>query len=570
MRNKQPRPPLPPQERAPQTPNRALVNRQALPTPSSTAPESSDGISPWLPAFACDPRWHRATLLFLAVTTLLRLLQLPTLELAPDEAYYWDWSRHLSLGYYDQGPMIAYLIRATTALFGTNTLGVRFGVLLASLGTLLCCYALARRIASPLAGFLTVVLLGLTPMLTIGSVIATYDPPMVFFWALTLVALERALFAASERTQRSAWLGAGLASGLGLLSKHTMLLIVPCLLLFLLLSPPHRRWLLRPEPYLAFVLTLLLYSGVFWWNARHHWWTFGHLLILVGKTPGTPLSRLGEFLGSQALLFGPVLFLGALWAGVGALSGKRAAPPHSPVPTSPLLFLACMGLPVLGFFCLMSFKSKVQANWAPNAWLTPTILWAIWLTLLAGRGRQARQKAARLFALTAATSGLLTAVILFPHLRLWLGLRLPPGADLSNTTYGWRQLAARVQQLRQEMERGGRRKVFIAGNGYQYPALMAFYLPDHPETYDMFLHFRLTMYAAYVDRLKQRLGQDAIFINDGEVDDRDLREVFERVEWELPLPIWRRPLYNEPIRFLHIARCYNYRRYVGLDWAQGG
>ncbi len=86
----------------------------------------------------------------------------------------------------------------------------------------------------------------------------------------------------------------------------------------------------------------------------------------------------------------------------------------------------------------------------------------------------------------------------------------------------------------------------------------------------MFLHFRLTMYAAYVDRLKQRLGQDAIFINDGEVDDRDLREVFERVEWELPLPIWRRPLYNEPIRFLHIARCYNYRRYVGLDWAQGG
>ncbi|MCS6777359.1 MAG: hypothetical protein RMJ43_11820, partial [Chloroherpetonaceae bacterium] len=42
--------------------------------------------------------WHRATFLFLSITTFLRLLQLPALELAPDEAYYWDWSRRLALG----------------------------------------------------------------------------------------------------------------------------------------------------------------------------------------------------------------------------------------------------------------------------------------------------------------------------------------------------------------------------------------------------------------------------------------------------------------------------------------
>ena len=34
------------------------------------------------------------------------------LDLSPDEAHYWDWSRHLDLSYYSKGPLVAYLIRA--------------------------------------------------------------------------------------------------------------------------------------------------------------------------------------------------------------------------------------------------------------------------------------------------------------------------------------------------------------------------------------------------------------------------------------------------------------------------
>jgi hypothetical protein len=112
--------------------------------------------------------------------------------------------------------------------------------------------------------------------------------------------------------------------------------------------------------------------------------------------------------------------------------------------------------------------------------------------------------------------------------------------------------------------------VFLFGSGYQYAAEMAFYLPDHPETFDMFLHYRLTMYAAHAARLKSHLGQNAIFVNDGEAEDRDLRQVFARVAWDRPYPIWRQPLYSQPIRHVHIARCYHFRRYVGLEWAEGG
>src|SRR5207244_1503678 len=40
------------------------------------------------------------------------------LDLAPDEAHYWDWSRHLDWSYYSKGPLVAYLIRAATLLAG--------------------------------------------------------------------------------------------------------------------------------------------------------------------------------------------------------------------------------------------------------------------------------------------------------------------------------------------------------------------------------------------------------------------------------------------------------------------
>src|SRR5438445_728935 len=40
------------------------------------------------------------------------------LDLAPDEAHYWDWSRHLDWSYYSKGPLVAFLIRGGCELVG--------------------------------------------------------------------------------------------------------------------------------------------------------------------------------------------------------------------------------------------------------------------------------------------------------------------------------------------------------------------------------------------------------------------------------------------------------------------
>src|SRR6202162_5112655 len=69
-----------------------------------------------------SPPRCRALAAFLIVgAAAFRLLFLAyhcSLDLAPDEAHYWDWSRHLDWSYYSKGPLVAYLIRAGTALAG--------------------------------------------------------------------------------------------------------------------------------------------------------------------------------------------------------------------------------------------------------------------------------------------------------------------------------------------------------------------------------------------------------------------------------------------------------------------
>src|SRR5436305_10669137 len=80
----------------------------------------------------------------LGLLLLLRLLLAARLELAPDEAFYWVLTRHLSSGYLDHPPMIAYLMWLSTRLFGNTELAVRFPATLLSLASVAVLTGLAR------------------------------------------------------------------------------------------------------------------------------------------------------------------------------------------------------------------------------------------------------------------------------------------------------------------------------------------------------------------------------------------------------------------------------------------
>ena len=193
---------------------------------------------------------------------MFRLWYGSTVGMANDETYYWQWGRHLQWGYYDQGPGIAVCIRLGTGLFGDTPLGVRFVPMMLGCVTGWLVYLTAKRWAGERVALWSLGLLSVAPLLSVGGILATYDNPQVFCWVAALYALTRTV----QDNRPFLWAVVGLFVGLGALCKLTGWLFAPCVLLFLLLSPIHRRWLLTPYPYLAFALALLLYAPCLQWK----------------------------------------------------------------------------------------------------------------------------------------------------------------------------------------------------------------------------------------------------------------------------------------------------------------
>src|SRR5437868_8331305 len=101
----------------------------------------------------------RTAWLFIVALTAIRLSMLATTDLEFDEAHYWLWSQHLAPAYFSKGPGIAFVIRASTAVFGANEFGVRFFSPILAGGTSLLLFYFARRLFSATAALWSVVAL---------------------------------------------------------------------------------------------------------------------------------------------------------------------------------------------------------------------------------------------------------------------------------------------------------------------------------------------------------------------------------------------------------------------------
>src|SRR5208337_4568708 len=113
------------------------------------------------------------------------------------------------------------------------------------------------------------------------------DGPLLFSSAAAALCLAHATLGPSEEKPPSAvpfpevrapgrrgwWVGFGLCCGLALLSKYHGVFVLAGSALFLLTSR-QRAWLKRPEPYLALLVTAIVFAPVLIWNVSHHWASF--------------------------------------------------------------------------------------------------------------------------------------------------------------------------------------------------------------------------------------------------------------------------------------------------------
>src|SRR5277367_3305786 len=123
-----------------------------------------------------------AAILVIALTTTVRFFYCAWLPILPDEAYYFQWSRHLDASYFSKGPAVAYTIAAGTTLFGGNNLGVRFFAVMLSAGTAWQVFLLARRWYDEATALIAVLIINVIPIYALGAVVMTIDPLSAFFW----------------------------------------------------------------------------------------------------------------------------------------------------------------------------------------------------------------------------------------------------------------------------------------------------------------------------------------------------------------------------------------------------
>ena len=322
----------------------------------------------------------RVALLVLLALTVLRLVLAAYLPLAPDEDYYFLWSRHLQFGYFDHPPMVALWIKAGTAICGNTALGIRLlGPVSAALGSVLLWDA-AEQLA-PGRGVIAAALLNATLLVGAGSIIITPDTPLLFFWTAGLAACARLIRSGNPRW----WLAVGLAAGCMLLSKYTAPLFIAAVFLWLVTRAEGRRQLAAPWPWAAMVLALLIFAPNIAWNAGNHWASF---LKQGGReasfNPGRAAEFFAELVVAQTGLCTPLIL--AL-AATGLWRLRRDAAPGARL----VLWLAVVPGAVLLEHVL---SDRVQSNWVailyPSACLgaamLPSGLLARWLRPALGVG----------------------------------------------------------------------------------------------------------------------------------------------------------------------------------------
>ena len=273
-----------------------------------------------------------------------------------DEYYYLMCADHPAWGYVDHPPLAMVFLSLWKAICGQSALALRVPpALLAGLSTLGAA-ALAREMRGGVAAqCLAAVTVGLMPgLLALGGFYSmnTFD---IAFWVLTAWIICRLLDPAASRRW---WWVLGLALGLGLLNKYSMVFLAVGLGVGVLLSPL-RRELLTVRRLTGSLIVVLIVAPHLLWQVHNGWPTLEFIrnaydLKNVAMSPGgfwseqllmahpgfTPIGLVGLAALLISTRLRPWRPLGVAFVVVGGWLTVQNAKPYYLVPAYPMLMAA--------------------------------------------------------------------------------------------------------------------------------------------------------------------------------------------------------------------------------------
>jgi dolichol-phosphate mannosyltransferase len=486
----------------------------------------------------------------IALLLLERFISAATINLSPQEAYYWNYAMHPALSYLDHPPMVAWVIRAGTLLLGKSEIGVRIGGLCLVVVSIWLLNALGRLWFSRRAGLWAALLFAVIPVFCAYGPVITPDVPLVCFWLLTIYLVSIAVL----KDRPSAWYWAGVALGFAMLSKYTSLFLVPSALLFLIADRAHRKWLLRKEPYLAFFISLVIFSPVILWNYQHQWasfvFQFGRRVLgeaMVKPVRSAPHSFL-EFLGIQAAsIFPPFLAVLVLSFAVALYFTIKDQ-------GSRWKFCLFFSFPILTFFAVYSIGSVVNVSWPLPGYLTLLIAAHTCYRYLRFKSGQRFKLAQRKMLLFSLYSLPVLYVLIPLHMTLVL-----PFVPVVKSVTGWPELVKTVEREKATIETGKDRTTFVFGiDRKDITSELAFYMKDFETVFSRKVVGENALGFEFWDTRVPPRGSNAVAVGADEFfpNVAQLQKHFMRVDEQVTvLPIVRR---GKIVRRFYVVRCYDY------------
>lgn len=434
---------------------------------------------------------------------LFRLILLPFMGLMPQDAYYYFYGQHLDWSYLDHPPMIGYMLRFFTEVFGKSVFAIKLGDFIITSLTLWSFYILSQKLLSTSRAQRSLLLMGSTIFISILSFNSTPDVPLLLFWTLSLNFLYNAIFL----NKKLHWIFAAITMGFAFNSKYTALLLPIGLFLFLLFSKQYRKKLVSIWPWITFICAALVTFPVWYWNYQHEFVSF--LFQSSERTSSMGFMIKPQlFLGviaHQSLLLVPVLFSIFL---IFTFKHIKKFTKTWKLPNSENLFLLAFFIPTfLGFLILSPFY------WVKMNWLMPSYVTGV---ILASKYINIKWLKIQVYA----SIGLHVLVSL--QLIFFL---VPIKSD--DTWVGWKELSEQVRELKKQDK-----KAFVFSvDGYKTSAELRFFLNENVYAQNI-IEERALQFDYVGDDINTLIGQNAFYIDSDKrlKNDEKLGEIPENIK----------------------------------------
>lgn len=490
------------------------------------------------------------------ITTFLRLSIIGKLGLTVDEAHYWVYSKFLDLSYYDHPPMIGYVIKLFTDIFGINEFAVRLPSVIIFVITSWLLFLCVKKIFSERIAFISIVLINILPVFSfLGAVVTIPDSPLSLFWILSFYLFINII----ETKEKKYWYMLGIAVGLALLSKYTAIMLYPSIILFLICSKENRFWFAKKELYIAMLISFILFLPVIIWNIQNNWASFGFQLQHgFGKTlPSFSFTLFGRSIGAQAGYISPFLFIFYCYVFYVVIKDAFFKKQKD------ALFVASFSLPVLLFFNIIATFNEILPHWPAMGYLMLTI-YAAYLINKFWDNKKFRKIIyfscgfALFLDLIVPIHCMYKIIPIEPFLPKKEAMKSDYGipkaeiVDVSNDLYGWKELSSKINEICDNYPKDN--QPFLFTHKSYLASQIYFYTPDK-RVYC--LSNKIDAYDLWQRDLSNLKNKDGLFITSNQFDFNNPDKVYPFAEFEqaIEVPVYRN---NKLVKKFWIKKCKNF------------